>query len=476
MSEKRHRQRDRVGIAEVARTSIDRSDTIVAIATPPGRSAVSVIRLSGASATQIAKRCVSVWPASPRTLIRCAVHAPDDPSRPIDDGMIVVFTAPRSYTGETVVEIHAHGGTYIPPAIQAALVAAGARPARAGEFTERATQNGKFNLVVAEAIGELIDARTRASHRAAMQGLSGMLSRQYEALRNDAIEAEALIAYDIDFPDEDHGPVASERIDAAATSLIYRITRLLATQPAVVLAREGAVVVLAGPPNAGKSSLLNALIGEARVIVSDEPGTTRDAVEVLLDADPWPIRLVDTAGLRDDAALVERLGIEVSERYLRGADTVVACAESAQALVAAMRRIMALTNAPIIGVLTKADIGTSSSSRANSGAVDDWLTVSTVNGQGIRDLHDRIAVVVAERAGIPSELSPSVASARQRASLETAVREIELFRSAWNEGKLPAIVAATHLSAAVGALDHLIGAIDVSEVFSRVFATFCVGK
>lgn len=356
-------------------------------------------------------------------------------------------------------------------AIEAALVAAGARPALPGEFTERATLNGKLDLVRAEAIGAVIDARTRASHRAAMHALSGLLTQRYLTLRSDAIGIEALIAYDIDFPDEDHGPIARERVGELAMALAEQIHSLVATQPAAILARDGAVVVLAGPPNAGKSSLLNAMVGEARMIVSDEPGTTRDAVEVLLDLDPWPVRLVDTAGLRTSTGSVERLGIEVSERYLKAADAIVACAETEEALLEIERRIGELSTAPIVRVLTKSDL--------HPGARGQDLAahhVSAVSGDGLTGLQSHIAEIVAARAGQPADLPPLVVSARQRSALEFAERELGLFRTAWSEGTLPAPVAATHLRAAIGALDELIGAIDVDEVFSRVFATFCVGK
>lgn len=469
MSERRPRPRDS---AARAAGLAARGDTIVAVATAPGRAAVAIVRLSGADAERIGKRCVSAWPVRHRELTRCAVHAPDEPSCRVDDALVVVFPAPHSYTGETVVEVHGHGGMYTPTAIQAALVAAGARPALAGEFTERAVLNGKLDLVGAEAINELINARTHASHRAAMVAMSGMLSRQYSTLRDDAIGVEALVAYDIDFPDEDHGPVARERVDQTTGHLAEKIQALLSTEPAVILAREGAVVVLAGPPNAGKSSLLNALVGEARVIVSDEPGTTRDAIEVLLDADPWPIRVVDTAGLRDSPGAVERLGIEVSERYLRGADVVVVCADTHDALAGAVRRIAELSAAPTIQVLTKAD------TRGNDAAAvaTDVISASAVTGAGLNELHKRIIEIVKRRAGDPIDLPTPVASARQRQALELAARELELFRDHWREGTVPAPVAATHLRAAVAALDHLIGAIDIDEVFSRVFATFCVGK
>jgi tRNA modification GTPase len=351
-------------------------------------------------------------------------------------------------------------------------VTAGARPALPGEFTERAVLNGKLDLISAEAIGELIDARTRATHRAAIQVLSGTLARQYAELRRDAIAVEALIAYDIDFPEEDHGPVARERVDTAAATVEAHLGSLLATTPAVVLGRDGALVVLAGPPNAGKSSLLNALVGESRVIVSDEPGTTRDAIEVLLDTDPWPIRLVDTAGLREDAGVVERLGIEVCERYLKGADVVVVCAETENGLATAAARVRTLTDAPIIEVHTKGDLRR----RNGKPGPDAILEVSAINGWRLDALRERILDVIVSRVGRPDDLAPPVASARQRAALDIARNEMVLFRSAWREGTLPAPVAATHLRAAVDALDHLIGVVDSNDVLDRVFSTFCVGK
>jgi len=449
----------------------NRSDTIVAIATAPGRSAVSIIRLSGRSASDIARRCVTPWPARPRELTRCRVREPMT-DRHLDDGLVAEFPAPRSYTGETVVEIHSHGGSYVAVAIQAACVTAGARPALPGEFTERAVLNGKLDLISAEAIGELIDARTRATHRAAIQVLSGTLARQYAELRRDAIAVEALIAYDIDFPEEDHGPVARERVDTAAATVEAHLGSLLATTPAVVLGRDGALVVLAGPPNAGKSSLLNALVGESRVIVSDEPGTTRDAIEVLLDTDPWPIRLVDTAGLREDAGVVERLGIEVCERYLKGADVVVVCAETENGLATAAARVRTLTDAPIIEVHTKGDLRR----RNGKPGPDAILEVSAINGWRLDALRERILDVIVSRVGRPDDLAPPVASARQRAALDIARNEMVLFRSAWRAGTLPAPVAATHLRAAVDALDHLIGVVDSNDVLDRVFSTFCVGK
>lgn len=453
--------------AELARV---RRDTIVAIATAPGRAAISVVRLSGVDAERIARSIVRPWAPTPRTLSRCRVFASSAPdAEELDDALVVHFPAPHSYTGETVVEVHAHGGAAVSQAIAAACLGAGARAALAGEFSERAVLNGKLDLVRAEAVAELIDARTRASHRQAIQGMSGARTRAFEDLRDAALSLEALVAFDIDFPEEDHGALARERVEEAAIALRDRLASLAGRHALTVAARDGATVVLAGPPNAGKSSLLNALVGEARVIVSDEPGTTRDAVEVLLDGDPWPIRLVDTAGLRADAGVVERLGIEVSERYLRRADVVLACGETVRDVQSIRRQLSQLTDGIVLPLLTKADQG---AARSEPGVI----AVSAHSGQGLDALRTAMVRAVGERLGSADGDTLVTGSARQQAALLQAHHEISAFVRAWREGALPVPVVGTHLRAATVGLEQLIGVVDVDDVLARVFSTFCVGK
>jgi tRNA modification GTPase len=452
-----------------------REDTIAAVATAPGRGAIAIVRLSGASALSVCRRVARPaggWPVVAREATRCLVHEADEPARALDDGLITVFPAPHSYTGETVIELGVHGGAYVPAAVLAALVHAGARPAEPGEFTERAVLNGKFDLLRAEAIADLIDARSRAAHRMALQQLSGALSHRLASLRAGVIEIEALLAYDVDFPGEDDGALPRRRVLAACDATIGALDALLATVPAAILGREGATVVLAGPPNAGKSSLLNALVGESRMIVSDEPGTTRDAVDVLLEHDPWPLRIVDTAGLRDGADPLERLGIEVSARWLARAHVVVACAESPEALEAAIAAISGLTAAPIVAALTKNDLVTNRDKMKHAGAV----AVSASDGTGLSALLERITRAVMDTTGTIDADTPMVTRARHRSALERARAELAEFRSAWNAGQLPAPVAAVHVREAAAALDELIGAVDIDDVLARVFSSFCVGK
>lgn len=454
-----------------------REDTIAAVATAPGRGAIAVVRLSGEDALEICRRFVhprTGWPAPAREAVRCRIHEAGDTGGAIDEGLLTIFPAPGSYTGETVVELGVHGGAYVPAAVLAAAVQAGARQAEPGEFTERAVLNGKLDLLRAEAIADLIDARSRAAHRMAMDQLSGALSRRLAALRAGVIEIEALLAYDVDFPGEDDGPMPRQRVLGACDAALAALDALLSTVPAAILGREGATVVLAGPPNAGKSSLLNALVGESRVIVSDTPGTTRDAVDVLLEHDPWPLRLVDTAGLRDGAEPVEQLGIEVSARWLARAHAVVACGETAASLAEAIGAIGRLTTAPVVGALTKRDIV--SIREQIDGAAHPVVAVSAATGEGLDALLAQVTRAVLASAGDAPADTPMVTRARHRAALERARAELAAFRGAWTDGALPALVAAAHVREAALALDELIGAVDVDDVLARVFSTFCVGK
>ncbi len=467
---------------------LQRDDTIVASATAPGRGAIALVRLSGTTATAVARRVVSPWPQEVRVATLATVHSPDEPAQVIDHGLVTRFEAPHSYTGEDAVEFAVHGGALVSALVVAACVEAGARPALPGEFTERAVLHGKMDLVQAEAVADLIDARSRAAHRAAVRQLDGALSRRLGAMREALLQVDALLAYEMDFPEEDEAPPTRARVLVACDEAMAQIGRLLATLPAAALGREGALVVLAGPPNAGKSSLLNALVGESRVLVSEIPGTTRDAVEVLVDDAPYPLRLVDTAGLRSSGDTLERLGIEVSERYVAQAHVVLACADDPEALERTVSTVKQLSVGVVVPVLTKADAATALSRRpeehgghgdceTTSGGLEaGTVRVSAITGLGLDDLRAAIRDAVMLRVATPDEETPVVTRARHEAGLRRAAEELGLFREAWAQGALPAPVAATHLRSAVTALEELIGAVDVEDVLERVFRSFCVGK
>lgn len=452
----------------------DTDDTIAAIATVPGRSAIAVIRLSGRVALDIGGRVLAPWPLSERTATLCTVRHPVT-GLLLDRALVTVFGDGRSFTGEPTVEIATHGGSLVPASVLAALLAAGARHALPGEFTRRAVMHGQLDLLQAEAIGDLIDARSRGAHRSALQQLDGGLSMRVLELRESVIGLEALIAYDLDFPEEDDGPIPGERVADAADALLQALDGLLQTARMGELIREGALVVLAGPPNAGKSSLFNALLGQSRAIVTDVPGTTRDALDAVIDGGVWPIRLVDTAGLRDTADVVERLGVEVSERYLADADVVLLCTDRYDALDTVMMRVRAATMAPIITVLTKTDLRDVPPT-PGQGDTRALIATSARTGAGLRELIDCVNHVLEEEGGAIATDQPMLTRERHREAILSARREIADFRQAWTARTVPGVVAAVHLRSAATALEELIGTVDVEDVLDRVFASFCVGK
>jgi tRNA modification GTPase len=254
---------------------------------------------------------------------------------------------------------------------------------------------------------------------------------------------------------------------------------LLNTAPATELVRDGAIVVIAGRPNVGKSSLFNAIVGEMRAIVTDIPGTTRDAIESRVQLNDWPVRLVDTAGLRVTDELVERLGIEVSERYLANAHAVIACDDNAELLRQTVASVQTLSSAPVVPVLTKSDRDASSASaavRGEAGRGHQPVRVSAHTRDGIQPLASRIDALLSHRYGSIPTTRPALTRARQRIAVERALNELDAFREHWISEALPASVAAVHIRAAVSALDELIGAVDVDDVLGRLFATFCIGK
>lgn len=447
-------------------------DTIVAVATAPGRGAISIVRMSGRNAFAIAERIADPWPIIPRRATLCRVFNPGQ-SNTIDQALVTSFIAPDSFTGEDLVEISCHGGLYVPAAMVQALIACGARQAEPGEFSRRAVLNGKLDITQAEAIGDLVDARSGAMHRSALEQLNGGLSRRIAVLRDRLIMVESLIAYDIDFPEEDDGPIAREKIAVEITALLELLDALLATVPAGELIREGAVVVIAGLPNVGKSSLFNAILGRARAIVADTPGTTRDAIEGLAETQNWPIRLVDTAGLRETHDVVERLGIEVSERYLGTASVVLACGDSEESMTATLAALDGRTRGPIVRIATKSDLN--SWQRSNSVSPFD-VAVSSESGDGIGVLMSLVDGVLTEAVGATVVDMPILTRSRHIQGLRGARSEIAAFEVAWSEGLLPAPVAAVHLRAAVVALEGMIGAVSTDDVLDRVFSAFCVGK
>jgi tRNA modification GTPase len=398
-----------------------------------------------------------------------------DDGAPLDQALVTRYDAPTSFTGEDMVELSTHGGAVVPATVMAALIARGARLALPGEFTRRAVLNGKLDILQAEAVGDLVSATSRAGQRAALRQLDGGLSRRILALRDDVLAVEALVAYDIDFPEEDDGPIPAERITAAAARVERDLERLLATAMAGELVREGALVVLAGAPNVGKSSLFNALLGRNRAIVTDVPGTTRDAIEAVLDTGRFPIRLVDTAGLREAGDVVEQLGIEVGRDYLRRAAVVLVCGDSEESLTMAREAVAGISPADLVLVRTKSDLAPAESRMRGASDVEPVM-VSAETGDGIAALVERIERRLEEAAGETDLDAPLLTQARHRHAVARARDEVRAFQLAREDEAIPATIAAVHLREAATVLQELIGAIDIEDILDEVFRRFCVGK
>ncbi len=446
------------------------SDVIAAISTPPGRSGIALIRVSGSGAHDVARAVLTNFRAEPWRTARLSPAVHPDRGELLDDILYLTYQAPASYTGEEMVEISTHGGLLVPAEVLAALLAAGARQATAGEVTRRAVANGKLDLLQAEAVADLIDATAPAQRRAALGQLDRGLSQRIGDLRQQVLELEALVCYEIDFPEEDAGPVPPEHVAAAIVHVERGLEGLIGTASDGERLREGALAVIAGRPNAGKSSLFNALLGSERAIVTHIPGTTRDAIEAPATCDGLPFRLIDTAGLRDSDDTVERIGVEVSRRYLAGADVVVFCAEAGRDLTAEERAFLASAPAPVVSVRTKADL-----LETRHPASDDEVVVSVETGAGLATLRTRLADLAFTTLAVRGNVEPLVTRERHRQALERALTEVKAFRGARDNG-IEGAVAATHLRAAVVALEDVIGLVTTEDVLDRVFAKFCVGK
>jgi tRNA modification GTPase len=399
----------------------------------------------------------------------------------LDRGLVTWFPGPKSYTGEDAAELSVHGGLLGPALLLDACLRAGARLARPGEFTERAYLHGKVDLVQAEGVRDLVDAESEAARRAALAQTEGRMSERLADLREALLRIEALLVYHVDFPEEDEPPVPLERIAGEGRALSERLSLLLATAPEGELLQEGALTVLAGRPNSGKSSLFNALIGEARAIVTEEPGTTRDAIEVRLSLGGFPFRLVDTAGIREDAEKIERLGIEVARRYLGRADIILLCLPAEVPWRKEEDRFVASLpeRAHLLVLRTMMDrVGAESDPRAGipgDVGAGDVIGVSVENGRGLDAVRGRLPqLAFAGLARLPGD-APVLTRRRQREGVRRAWEETAAFVAAL-ESAIPAEVAAAHLKSAETALEELVGTIAGEEILDRVFGEFCVGK
>lgn len=459
-----------------------RPDTIVALATPPGISALAVVRLSGPEAfSMVGRLCPRLpTPLPPRRPTLGWAVDPRTGER-LDQVMVTAYPAPKSYTGEDVVELSCHGGWLSPQLVVEALLELGGRRAQEGEFTRRAYLNGKLDLLQAEAVLDLIEGRSLALHGRAVHHLERGLSRRLAQVREDLLGLEASLVYHLDFPEEDEPPVPLTEIVAQAKGLEGLLEALAKTAPEGELLREGALVVLAGPPNSGKSSLFNALLGEERAIVTEIPGTTRDALEATVSWGGYPFRLVDTAGLRKSQEVVEQMGIEVAWRYLVRAQAVLLCVEGGVDPEPFLRELRERSGeARLILVRTKRDLWEAGSVPSHGEGPADtgglpMVPISAHTGEGLAELREiLLGLVFGEIRAVAPEF-PVLTRRRQAEGVQRALEDLRAFRRALEEG-VPPEAATAHLRSAETALEELLGVIPREEVLDRLFRQFCIGK
>ncbi len=442
--------------------------TIVAVATPPGQGAIAVVRLSGSRARTIALRLTGAAALPPRQATRVALV--DEVGRPLDDALALYFPAPHSATGEDVVELHVHGAPVLAREVVRAAIACGARQAGPGEFTRRAFLAGKLDLDGVGAVGDLIAAETASAARAALANLGGALGARVAELRAALREPLERLAAAIDFPDEVEEPPRAP-LAALLSELEDALTRLQRDGEAGRLLREGVSLAIVGPPNAGKSSLLNALLGEERAIVSNIPGTTRDSIEERFVIDGVAVRAIDTAGIRAHADPLEAMGIERSLRAFESARVLVLVFDASVPLSAHAEELLARSEGRTrIVFFNKADLGTSAR-REVSGIS---LCGSVRWPQSLQEL--RAAIARAGWGGTQPDLERAHLAFGEQ--FDAVARALEALRSA------RAALAADEALDLVGndlrlvdaALAHLSLATASEEMLDGIFARFCIGK
>jgi tRNA modification GTPase len=454
-------------VTSLAETEPVAPETIAAISTPAGEGAIALVRISGSDSIAVAERVFrgsdkpSSMPSQTQRLGQ--IFAGD---RAIDQVMLSVHRAPASYTGEDLVEISCHGGVLVTAQVLEACLGAGARAARPGEFTERAFLNGKMDLTQAEAVIDLIRARTDVALRSAREQLEGRLGEKIGALRKELVELLAHIEAAIDFAEEGIAPDDVSARRSRLNSIQEQMRALLATAEQGRILREGVRAVIYGPANAGKSSLLNRLLGYERAIVSEQPGTTRDTIEEVINLRGIPIRLLDTAGLRDSADEIERAGMARTEKSLASADLLLYVLDRSVARPAGYAPTS--TEQTQIVLLNKSDLPEH----------PDWenvdaLRICCISPDGLRGLEEAIVARISEKH-LRAESGVSI-NARHRDCLRRALSSCDLAAGTMDGGLAPEYVA-LDLRAALGALDEITGATNSEEVRDALFAQFCIGK
>lgn len=450
-------------------------DTIVAIATPVGQGAISLIRVSGADAFKLLAKVFFSYGKSegsaPENRKAVLGQLRDAKGEQVDEVLLTVFKGPRSYTGEDVVEISCHGGILVTQKVLEAWLAAGARAANPGEFSQRAFLNGKMDLTQAEAVMDLISAQTELALKAAGEQLAGRLGEQLMDLRADLLSLVAHVEAYIDFPDEDIDPETGELLVKRCAGIRQVVQSLLATADQGRILREGARVVIFGAPNVGKSSLLNLLLGFDRAIVSDVAGTTRDTLEEVINLRGIPLRLVDTAGVHRSQDQIELEGIQRTHQQVENADLVLHIVDASDARLDDGTSALPEKGRHLL-ILNKVDLGVHNDWKSAKG-----VCISCTETTGINDLEDAVVdVLAADGEAWGSNLV--AINSRHKDCLNRARLDLEAAQKGLDQtgaSTMPEITAMDLRSA----LDHvgaIVGQVDAEEVLGEIFSNFCIGK
>jgi tRNA modification GTPase len=452
------------------------NDTIAAISTPVGEGGIGVIRVSGALAIPLAESIFRKHRNGGLLSHRFYYGAIVDPDSAdtLDEAMVVVMRAPHSYTREDVLEIQCHGGYLLVQKVMDLVLRSGARLAEPGEFTKRAFLNGRIDLVQAEAVIDLIRSKTDVSLALARHQSEGLLSRRIAAAKEGIVTALAYLEAFIDFPDEDIDSSGTARLTDLIGASLDEIAALLDGFNEGRVLRDGVSVVIAGKPNVGKSSLLNTLLQEKRAIVTSIPGTTRDIIEEVVSIRGLPIRLLDTAGIRETADQVEQEGVSRARDRLSSADLVLFVVDGSRPFTAEDEAVLAtLTGRTFLFVSNKADLPLNSGVPAE--LADRRLCISTLTGQGIEALKEEIYATFIHGRAIDSREYVTISQVRHRDALTRARDCLGRFTANFAAG-INLELLSIDLREALSAVGEVTGETTADDVLDRIFSSFCIGK
>ena len=446
--------------------------TIASLATPEGVGGLAVIRISGPDAYFVAQNLCGKEKIKPRYALYTPLCSPV--GLEIDSGVLTFFQAPHSYTGEDVVEISCHGGVVVSTELLEACYSFGCVSAQPGEFTRRAFLNGKMDLCQAEAVADVIMSESSAGKEASYKILSGKFSTLILKLKQSLFVLVSTLEGELDFTEDEITPTPTKEKRALVLNVLSQTKEVLSTYSTGKMLQHGALIALVGKPNVGKSSLLNAILSEERTIVSETPGTTRDAVEVPFLINNFPVRLVDTAGIRRSDDAVEDLGMGFTRQYIENADLVLKVIDFSMPRDAVEKEIKSFNcSKPVIYVLNKSDLLNNGSKKAWGSNGPGVVTTSALQGDGVDDLKETIYNKLVNHSSLSGALV--LTNSRHKLSLDSVASSLERALIIIDSNDFPEILS-VELRGAVSHLDEILGLTSVDDILDNIFSKFCIGK